>query len=262
MLFIGIFISGIGGLLISKRIIEPIKKLLEGTRRIARGDLEYKVSIKSGDEIGELADSFNKMAESLFESRKKLQDYFYRVVQTLVRILEAKDSYTCGHSDRVAEYSEKIALKPGLSPTRIALLKKAALLHDIGKLGIHESILNKQEKLTKDEWKEVRGHPIIGEDILKSVSLDEEFLTAVRSHYERFDGKGYPDEINGDRIDIYAQIVAVADAYDAMTSTRAYRQNLSREAAIEELKKNCGTQFNPVIVEIFLKILKEEQIGA
>lgn len=259
VLFIGIFISSIGGILISRRITEPIKKLVEGTRRIGLEDLGYRVEIKGSDEIAELAGSFNKMAVNLFESRKKLQDYFYRVTQSLVRILEAKDPYTSGHSDRVADYAEKIAVKQGFSLDKIELLKKAAVLHDIGKLGIHEDILNKREKLNDTEWEIIRKHPLIGEDMLKPVSIDEELLTVVRSHHERFDGKGYPDEISADKIDMYAQIISVADAYDAMTSARAYRQAISKGMAIEELKKNCGTQFNPKIVEAFLGVLREEQ---
>ncbi len=257
VLFIGIFISIILGLLISRKITDPVKKLLEGTRRVGLDDLKHKVEVKDSGEIGELADSFNKMAANLLESRKKLQDYFYHVTQSLVRILEAKDSYTRGHSDRVAEYTKKIALKMNLPSEKIELLKKAAQLHDIGKLGIHEDILNKQEKLSDEEWTIIRMHPLIGEDILKSVSVDEELLTIVRSHHERFDGKGYPDGISGNHVSIDIQIISIADAYDAMTSARAYRQAMSKESAIKELEKNCGAQFNPVVVEAFFKVLAE-----
>lgn len=259
VLTLGIFISLALGVLISKGISDPVKRLSEGTRRIAAGDLQYKVEIKGNDEISRLGVSFNEMAASLYESRRQLQDYFYRVVQSLVRSIEAKDSYTRGHSDRVAEYAQKIALKMGFTPEKAQMIKKVAQLHDVGKLGIDESVLNKKEKLTEEEWRIIKEHPITGEEILRPVFLDEKMLALVRSHHERYDGKGYPDGLKGGEIDILAQIVSVTDSYDAMTSMRAYRKSMTREEAIDELKKNSGTQFNPEIVEAFLKVLRDER---
>jgi len=259
VLVLGIIVCIGLGILVSHRITSRIEKIVDGTRHVAEDDLDFKVEVKGHDEITELAGSFNRMATSLSESRKKLQDYFYRVVQSLVRFLEAKDPYTCGHSQRVAEYAEQIASMMGFSQARIELLKKAAELHDIGKLTIHESILNKKGKLTDEEWKIIREHPIIGEEVLKPVLIDEEVMKMVRSHHERYDGKGYPDKIKGDNISIFAQIVSVADAYDAMTSPRAYRPAMSKEAAMVELKTNRGTQFNTQIVEAFIKALEKEK---
>ncbi len=246
------------GVLASKNIAEPLKKLEEATRRIAAGDLQYKVQIKGSEEISSLGRSFNKMAESLSESRKALHDYFYRAVQSLVRSLEAKDSYTKGHSERVAEYAQKIALEMGFSQEESEMLNRVAQLHDVGKLGIDEDILNKKEKLTDDEWKMIKRHPITGEEILRPVFLDEKMLAIVRSHHERYDGSGYPDGLKGNKINILAQIVSISDSYDAMISVRAYRDPLSKEAAIEEIKKNSGIQFNPLIVEAFLKVLQRQ----
>ena len=258
VLVLGIILSIFLGIFLAKRITNPIKKLVDGTNHIADGDLKYQVEIPDHDEISELARSFNKMGASLYESRRKLHDYFYRVMQSLVRILEAKDGYTEGHSERVAEYSERIALKLGFSQGRAELIKRTAQLHDIGKLAIQQSILNKEGRLTEGEWRLIREHPIVGEDILKPVVFDKEMLAMVRSHHERYDGVGYPDKINGKNINIFAQIISVADSYDAMTSARAYRPALSKEEAIEELKKNSGTQFNPRVVEAFLEVLEEE----
>jgi HD-GYP domain-containing protein (c-di-GMP phosphodiesterase class II) len=133
------------------------------------------------------------------------------------------------------------------------------MLHDIGKLGIQDSILNKKEKLTDEEWDIVRQHPILGEDILRPVSLNREMLAIVRAHHERYDGKGYPDKLKGKEIDIFAQILSIADSYDAMTSARAYRSPLDQAKAIEELRKNKGAQFNGEIVDVFIEILKEEK---
>lgn len=258
VLVLGIIFSLSLGMLISNRIADPIRKLAEGTRRIAKGDLQYQVEVKGRNEISELAHSFNEMAGSLSESRKKLHDYFYRAMESLVRLLEAKDAYTRGHSGRVAKYTEKIALKMNFPQEEVESLRKIAKVHDIGKLGIPKSILNKKEKLTEEDWKIIQEHPGIGEKILRPVVFNEEMLAIVRGHHERYDGKGYPDGIKGDDITISSQIVSVADTYDAMTSTRAYRLSLSKEEAIEELKKNSGIQFNSRIIEAFLKVLEQE----
>jgi putative nucleotidyltransferase with HDIG domain len=257
VLGIGVLLSLALGLFISHRITSPIRKLVEGTRHVARGDLRYHVNIQDDDEIGELARSFNEMEKNLFESRKRINTYFYRIVQSLVRILEAKDPYIKGHSEKVAEYAEKIAQKMGFDQERIEFVREAAVLHDIGKLGIQESILNKKEKLTEQEWEIIRTHPVIGEDILKPVMFNREMLAVIRGHHERYDGTGYPDKTGGDSINVCAQILSVADAYEAMTSPRAYRPALPREEAIAELTRNRGSQFAPRIVDVFLSILNE-----
>ncbi len=255
VLLVGLFISIIIGLVISGRITDPIKKLSEGTRHIAAQDLDYNVDIKGNDEMARLGRSFNSMAHSLFEYRTKLHDYFYRVVQSLIRILEAKDKYTSGHSERVMDYSFDIGSALGFSTEKLELLKKAAHIHDIGKLAISENILNKKEKLTGEEWAAIKEHPSLGGEILKPALLDEEVVSIVRNHHERYDGTGYPDGLKGDDIHLLAQIISVADAYDAMTSPRAYRNTMSKEKAIAELKSCSGTQFNPTIVNAFLKII-------
>lgn len=257
VLAFGIFLSIVLGILISRRTTEPIRKLQEATRRIAAGDLTHKVEIKGNDEIARLGESFNQMALSLNESRKALHDYFYRMVQSLVRGLEAKDSYTRGHSDRVAEYAYSIALEMGLSKEDAEILKEVTQLHDIGKLGIDENVLNKTEKLRDDEWEIIKRHPVTGEEILKPLLLEKKLLSVVRNHHERYDGKGYPDGLKGEELDVWVQIVTVADSYDAMTSKRSYRDALSKEIAIAELKKNSQTQFSPQVVEAFLKVLEK-----
>jgi len=249
------------GVFLSRRISGKLVKLLEGSRHFVDGDLGYKIDLEGADEVGELAKSFNQMASRLSESKKDLLSYFYRVVQSFVRILEARDSYTKGHSERVAEYAEKIAIKMGLPKEKVDLLKRATLLHDIGKLGIEERILNKREPLTQAEWTEIRKHPVIGENILKPVLLSNELLDIIRSHHERYDGKGYPDGLAGNKINLMSAIVTVADSYDAMTSARAYRPPLNRQQAIDELKRNRGTQFDPKVVDALIEILDEEKRG-
>lgn len=258
VLGVGMLISVILGLLVSKGATDPVKKLEEATMRIAAGDLQHRVDIKGTDEISRLGESFNKMADSLVASKEALQGYFYRIVQSFVRVLETKDSYTKGHSDRVAEYSRQIALEMGISVKEADMLKKVTELHDIGKLGLDESLLNKVDNLSDEEWRIIREHPVTGEEILWPVFLDKRMLSIVRSHHERYDGTGYPDGLKGEEIDILAQIVSVADSYDAMSTRRAYRGSLSKQMSIAELKKNSGTQFNPRIVEAFLVVLNRE----
>ncbi len=255
VLFMGIIIALGLGFIFSSRIITPIKKLIEGTEHITKGDLEYRVEIPFEDEIGQLAASFNNMASSLAAARKKLHDYFYRVVQAMVRSLEAKDHYTRGHSDRVGEYAYEIAIEMGVPLEKAQMLKKTAQLHDIGKLGIHEDILNKKDNLSESEWDIVHKHPEVGEEILKPIFSDEQMLSVVRSHHERYDGKGYPDGLKADQINIFAQIVTVADAYDAMVTSRSYKTALTREEALARMKECAGTQFNPEVVRAFAKVL-------
>lgn len=257
VLFVGILVCGVLGILIAGTVSDPIRKLVEGTRQLAQDNLNYRVEVRSHDEIGELAKSFNKMAVSLAESREQLRNYFFKVTQSLVHALEAKDPYTQGHSKRVADLAHKTALELGTSSEKAELIRCVAELHDIGKLVIHENILNKTEKLDPEEWKVLQEHPVTGEKILESV-LDEELLCVIRSHHERVDGTGYPDGLKGEEIDLSSQIVSIADAYDAMTSVRSYRgKPLSHEEAVLELKRASGTQFRPEVVDAFLKVMHQ-----
>jgi HD-GYP domain-containing protein (c-di-GMP phosphodiesterase class II) len=137
------------------------------------------------------------------------------------------------------------------------MLKETAQLHDIGKLGIHEDILNKKVGLSVSEWDIVHKHPEVGEEILKPVLSDAQMLAVVRSHHERYDGQGYPDGLKGDQINIFAQIVTVADAYDAMTTSRSYKTALTQEEALARIKESAGTQFSPAVVLAFVSALKK-----
>ncbi|MDD5096998.1 MAG: HD-GYP domain-containing protein [Candidatus Omnitrophica bacterium] len=257
VLLMGVIIALGLSFIFSARIIGPIKKLIDGTKHITEGDLGYRVKISSQDELGQLAASFNDMAASLALAREKLHDYFYRVVQAMVRSLEAKDHYTRGHSDRVGEYAYKIAMEMGIPLEKAEMLKETAQLHDIGKLGIHEDILNKKVGLSESEWDIVHKHPEVGEEILKPVLSDAQMLAVVRSHHERYDGQGYPDGLKGDQINIFAQIVTVADAYDAMTTSRSYKTALTQEEALARIKESAGTQFSPAVVLAFVSALKK-----
>lgn len=253
-----IIISALIGILIAGEVVSPIKRFIEGTRRISSGDLRYKVDARGSDEIIELGASFNRMSANLLKAREALLSYFYRAVQSLIRVLEARDPYTKGHSDRVADYAGKIAIEMGLPKDKMRLLHDASLLHDIGKLGIHDIVLSKKVGLTPEDWHTIRKHPEIGAEILKPISLDKELLAVVKEHHERYDGTGYPDGLIGSRIDPLAAIVAVADSYDAMISQRGYKKELTKAEAIEQLKVNSGSQFDPKMVEAFVRVLERE----
>ena len=177
-------------------------------------------------------------------------------VEILRRTVEAKDSYTRGHSDRVSKYSSLIGRKLGLYEEDIELLKIGGLFHDIGKIGIPDNILLKSEKLTDNEYNEIKNHPLIGAHILENSNIFENIIPIVLCHHEKYDGTGYPQKLKGKNIPFLARIVAIADSYDAMTSKRAYRSALPIDIVKLELKKYSGTQFDPKIVAAFLDILE------
>lgn len=184
---------------------------------------------------------------------RQAQQIYLSTIAALTEAIDAKDMYTAGHSQRVAEISTSIAYEIGLTQDEIDTVHYGALLHDIGKIGVPEVILNKKGRLTDDEFFAIKKHPVIGMNILKSIEFLEGTLHIVRFHHERFDGTGYPDGLKGEEIPFIARIVGIADAWDAMTSDRAYRRALTPSVAIEELERNAGTQFDPLIIRALRK---------
>ncbi len=185
------------------------------------------------------------------ESKSAILSTIYALAATV----DAKDHYTYGHSKKVSQYATEIAEALGYSDDRIATIRAAALLHDIGKIGICDDILEKAGPLTPEEWEPIRAHPNLGVAILKHIDALKDCLAAVQYHHERYDGTGYPAGLQGDNIPIDARILAVADAYDAMTSARPYRPNkLTPEEGLGELKRCAGTQFDPTLVEVFIDL--------
>lgn len=176
----------------------------------------------------------------------------YRMVQTLVATIEAKDKYTEGHSKRVSQYAEAVARTMKLSAKQVELVRVAALLHDIGKIGIDDALLNKSGLLTSEEWEVVEQHPLIGVRILEHSDMDPRIHAIVLHHHERFDGSGYPDGIQGQHISLESAILGVADAYDAMTSDRSYRKGMSHQDALDILHRERGGQFHPQVVDAFI----------
>ena len=181
------------------------------------------------------------------------------VIYTLALAIEANDPYTRGHSERVAQYAASIAAHMNLTEEQIDVIRNAGILHDIGKIGISEVILQKPGPLTDAELIAVQDHPAIGERICKPLRSANLLLTVIRHHQERFDGDGYPDRLAGDQIPIEARIISVADAYDAMTSPRPYRPPMSQRQVMGTLRREAGKQWDPAVVKAFLEIIDSER---
>ena len=187
---------------------------------------------------------------------QKLEETYLSTIESLAKAFEAKDRYNKGHMERVLEYGLAIAAELDPNLLNDDVLKLSLLFHDIGKIEVPDYILNKPAKLTPEEYEIIKRHPVAGEEILKPVKFLQEVAKVIRQHQERWDGKGYPDGLKGEEIHLYARIVAVADAFDAMTSDRSYRKAMKIEDAVEEILRNSGTQFDPKVVEAFYRAYK------
>jgi len=187
---------------------------------------------------------------------RRIRTSFLSAVTALAYALEAKDKYTSGHSQRVAEISVAISKELGMSRYDIEKIRLAGLIHDIGKIGVRESVLNRPDRLTDEEFHQMKRHCEIGEHILNPIVDDEEILMIVRHHHERYDGTGYPNRLSGEQIPLGARILAVADSYDAMTSERPYRKAMNVETAYAEIERGKRTQFDPEVADAFLRTSK------
>jgi len=187
---------------------------------------------------------------------KQLQTTYVSTLKSMISIIEAKDPYTKGHTERVAGYAVAIAGRLGLNETDSRRVMYGALLHDIGKLGVMDSIIQKAGKLSEDEWELLKSHPVIGAGIVNKMEFLEGVSEVVKHHHESWDGRGYPDGLRSNDIPLGARIVAVADAFDAMTTDRSYRRALSTEQAIQRLEASAGTQFDPRVVKTFVKYIR------
>lgn len=238
--------------------LETIKRLeIQGYCEKSGGKQEQLLLlIESGIKAVEQMNLIKKINSELKETNEKLEKAYLETIQTLRFTVEAKDTYTRGHSDRVSEYSVLLGKYLGLSEDDIHLLRVGGLFHDIGKIGVPDSILLKTSKLTDDEYSEIKNHPKIGAQILSNATLFEKALPIVKHHHERYDGFGYPEKLAGENIPYLARIAAVADSFDAMTSKRTYRDSLPLDVVINEIEKNKGTQFDPNIATVFLDILR------
>jgi len=239
----------------------PIKDLkLEDYRELIYVYAEAINELKSKEaEQIKTKDAFLNMLEDLYEAHEKLRSLFDKFILAMVNALDAKSHWTRGHSERVAWYAEKIARKMGVDDEKLKRLYLAGLLHDIGKIGTYDYLLDKPEKLNDEEFAIVKKHPVAAVRILQHIDEFQDILPIIRHHHERIDGMGYPDGLKGDEIPLGARILHVADSYDSMTSDRPYRPAPGREYAISEFIKHKGTQFDPLVVDAFLKILRKEE---
>ncbi len=199
------------------------------------------------------------LEEELRRLNRRNQRLFLNVLQVMAKVLEAKDPYTKFHSENVAKYARKIAKAMGYSPEEVELIQVAGILHDFGKIGVKEGVLNKVGHLTDKEFDAVKRHPVIAATILEPIEELNSIIADIRHHHEYYNGHGYPSGLRAEEIPLGARILQVADAYDAMTSQRSYHDPMTKDEARRELKRCSGSQFDPRIVEIFLKILEGEE---
>ena len=212
-------------------------------------------------EIQELAEIYNRAAISVRASGERLESAYLQFVGSLASALDARDQYTAGHSRRVSELSCAVASALQMPEQSVEQIRVGALLHDIGKIGVADSVLQKPGRLTAEEFAQVKQHPVIGRRILEGVGGFADYLPAVELHHENWDGTGYPKGLRGCETPTDARIIHVADAYDAMTTNRSYRSGMTHEAAIAELMKYSGIQFDPEIVAAFVKLSREVLTG-
>jgi HAMP domain-containing protein len=256
-LLLGLLFSLFMGWFMARGITRPLRILTQRVKEVGEGKLDKKVGLKSRDELGELADAFNKMIEELRQARINLERYYLNTIHALARAIESKDPYTKGHSERVAQYAVGLARYLKFPKNEIILLEEACILHDIGKIGIPESILTKPAPLTEEEWKVMKTHPQEGKDILKFIEFLRPGLSIVCDHHERPDGRGYPHGLTADKISRLVSIVSIADSFDAMTSDRSYRKAFPRDEAFRRLRDSKDKQFNAEMVEAFILSLRD-----
>jgi putative two-component system response regulator len=234
-----------------------LHNLLVANRRFTQGLKEGNTSLEKQNIM--LAKRIEDSTRNLTRLYEDLRSTYMRTIKVLAQAIDARDHYTHSHSENVAKYATAIAMKMGFSAKEVEVIRQACELHDLGKIGIEDSILMKPGALSDEEWIQIRRHPIIGAQILEPLTFLNDVIDLVRQHHEHYDGQGYPEGRKGEDIFLGARIINLADAYEAMTSARSYRKTpLTKEEAIEEIKKNSGTQFDPKVVEVFLEILKEQ----
>lgn len=230
---------------------QEIKRLNQVTR---------EQNFKLQDMNRNLEHKVRERTKQLAEKNHELRTAYVQTIRALAEAVDAKDAYTRGHSERVGVYASKIAREMGFPKEFIERVYIAGLLHDVGKIGVRDAVITKPDRLTPEEYEEIRRHPEIGAKILEPVTFLSDVVRCVRHHHEWFDGsdRGYPDRLRGDDIPLPSRIILVADTCEAMTSDRPYRRGLGLESVIEELHKYSGTQFDPACVAAFLKVLDRE----
>lgn len=236
--------------------LETIKRLsIQGYCEKSDKFDQLLLLIESGLRSVEQMKTIKQINEELREKNDELEKAYLESIQTLRYTVEAKDSYTRGHSDRVSEFSVLLGKYLGLSDNDLRILRIGGLFHDIGKIGVPDSVLLKEGKLTDDEYSEIKNHPSIGKQILSNATIFKDMIPIVYHHHEKYNGTGYPEQLSGEQIPYLARITAVADTFDAMTTKRSYRNALPLDVVRAEIEKCSGSQFDPEIAKKFLEIL-------
>jgi len=243
-----------GARAVTRPLVELIDRLRESERSgVLQGDFPETSSTK---EVNELARAFNLAAAAVAESQRRLDETYLQITQTMAQTLDARDPYTAGHSSRVSDYAVAIAQAMNLSVAEIEIIRVGANLHDIGKIGIPDAVLQKPGPLSGEEFEIIKRHPVIGKRILEGVAKFRDYLAIVELHHENTDGSGYPWGLRGEQVPLAARIVHVVDAYDAMTSNRPYREATTTAQAQEVLRRHAGSQFDASVVEVFLRLVE------
>lgn len=203
-----------------------------------------------------LHESLRDKNSQLTQAYEKLNASYMETIEALRLLVDAKDFYTRGHSDRVSYYAVMLAKAAGLDKNTVERIRVSALFHDVGKMGVPDAVLTKQDKLTEEEFASIRQHPLLSEKIMAQLSLFGDLAPIVASHHERVDGKGYPQGLKGDEIPLEARVIALADSFDAMTSDRHYRKRLTLDKALDELRRGRGTQFDEGLTDIFIRLIQ------
>ena len=242
--------------------INRVELLEKAVQALGSGNLQVRVDDRSMDEVGRLSRGFNEMVTQLHVARKLVEKNFKETISALAEAVEAKDAYTRGHCDRVARISLAIAKRAGLETAHCMELELAAILHDIGKIGVEEGVVGKLGPLNPDETRDMRHHPEIGARILSPLSSLKKVGSYVKHHHEHYDGTGYPDRLKGEKIPLPSRIILLADAFDAMTTDRPYRDSLTRKEAFQRINLGRGKQFDPRVVDIFFALADEGYVDA
>jgi putative nucleotidyltransferase with HDIG domain len=247
------------GFALSRRLIVPLQSLTGISSAIAEGNFAARAEVKGADELARLGSNFNHMAGSiealvrrLKQALRQNQELFLETIRTLAAAIDAKDPYTRGHSERVSSYSMAIARHLGLNQDEVFRVRTAAILHDVGKLGIRDGILNKPGGLTEEEYSVMQQHTAIGAQIMEPIRMLKEVIPGIRNHHETWDGTGYPDRLAGESIPLVARIIGVADTFDAMTTNRPYQEAKSLDHVLAKLRAMSGTRFDPRVVDALL----------
>ena len=239
--------------------LETIKRLeIQGYCEKSDKFDQLLLLIESGIKSIEQMNTIKTINKQLHDKNEELERAYLDTIGILRQTVEAKDPYTRGHSDRVSEYSVLIGKKLGLDEKTLHILKIGGLYNDICKIGIHDSILLKEAKLSDEEYSQIKNHPMIGVHMLGDAAIFTDILPIVKHHHERYDGRGYPSQLVGDDIPYVARIAAVADTFDAMTSKRSYRDSLPIDVVRAEIERCSGTQFDPNIAKVFLDIMDND----